>query len=225
MSKSMNLTRTIDALTRSSLSDTLTRSAVAAQTDSANPRSQRNWVRYLGDVSWQACVRYRHGLSNSTNNGHLAEPMHALSRDDFAPSDPYTHDFAEYVMMRAMIAAAANDDGFDEQRRMAVLQRVCSLNIPTDEKMFLMQEIQRPLSITRLARYGRTTPAATGIYCASLHAADLSTSSAMLYLTALADALSLAPALVAQIHHCVDRASDPTPGSRPPSGRERSATL
>ncbi|MFK8016508.1 MAG: DUF533 domain-containing protein [Gammaproteobacteria bacterium] len=223
----MNLSHVIDAVTRSPLSDSLARSALHWQADSFGRVRYlpRDWVRSTGDIAWQACVRYRHGLRATATQSDSAEAALVLDRDAFAPTDPYTRELIQYVLLRAMIAAASNDDQFDDQRRMLVLQRICSIDLTTEEKMFLMQEIQRPLSIRQLARYGRTLEASVGLYAASLLTADLSSPSAMLYLTALADALALSPALVAQIHRCADNADDSMPGSRRPQRREHPAAL
>ncbi|MFK7885494.1 MAG: DUF533 domain-containing protein [Gammaproteobacteria bacterium] len=218
----MNLSRIFDALPRTRLSQTLTQHAAG---NAAPNASGRDWVRIFGDIAWQACVRYRHGLLRAMPAPGEPDSVLPLQRDDFAPADPYTREFTEMVMLRAMIAVAANDDHFTDERRMSVLQRICELELSIDERMFLMQEIQQPLAIEQLARYGRTTHAATGIYAASLFTADLSTSSAMLYLTALADALALSPALVAQIHRCAEQPNVSAPDKRFPDRYAKPAML
>jgi uncharacterized membrane protein YebE (DUF533 family) len=205
----MNLSRIIDTLPHTTLSPTL---AQHASTSARRRRRRHDWIVTLGDIAWQACVLDRRSAVG-------------LSRGDFTPRDPYTRDFVELVMLRAMIAAAASDDNFDDDQRLRVLQRICSLELSVEERMFLMQEIQRPLSITQLARYGRGVPASCGIYAASLLTADLTTSSALLYLTALADALALSPALVAQIHRCAETLNDSPPGSRFPDRSAKPAML
>lgn len=201
----MKMTPMIYGLARTGLSHNLASHAAAwlGSTASSDALGEPacDWVRYVFDISWQACVRHRHA---SARLGALDASLQPLNRDDFIPADCYTREFLQAILLRAVIAAAFNGGQLDELGRTQAQQKLCELGLSAEQTVFLLNEMQRPRSVRRLARDGKSVPIATAIYVMSVLTIDTTSVSTMLYLTALADELGLEPALAAQIHRSVD---------------------
>ncbi|MEO1573435.1 MAG: DUF533 domain-containing protein [Pseudomonadota bacterium] len=222
----MNTTPLIHDLARSGLSNSLAQQAAAWQGTRpvrGTPKdAQRDWVRHISDIAWQACVRYRHGQRRLAVLRAERRPDLSLDRNAFVPGDAFARDFLETVLLRAVVAAAVNGGQLDDAGRKGVLQRLCDNELSAgspagsgrEDRAGLMGEVQDPVSIKRLALQGQDLPAAATIYAASALAIHGGGASATLYLTALADALRIDSALAIHIQRCVERSLASRPGSR-----------
>ena len=214
----MNKTALIHGLARSGLSAPLAHRATQWHTTTPTREvpadNKRDWVRYVSDIAWQACVRDRHGQCRLAVLRNVRRPDLLLDRNEFVPGTRFSRDYLESMLLRALVAAAISGGQLDEADRQVVLERLCRDNLCAEHRALLIHEVREPVSIRRLAHRGPDTPAAAMIYVVSLMAVDATEASATLYLTALADALGLDASLVAQIHHLVDRDAGQSPLDR-----------
>lgn len=206
----MNLNRVIDGLARSGIGGgignpetfDLLRCSKRGKSSWAtvNEANEQSVSGKIGILAWR-CLQDFRGHSPSDLDHSIAHHWLELRREQFLPQDPYTREFLDFVLLRAMITAAGSDGHIDDGERMRILERICTLEMTTSEKMFLMEEIQRPLPCTALTGYGQTPDLAILVYIASVFAIDRSQSGSRYYLAELADNLKLPAALVAALHN------------------------
>jgi uncharacterized membrane protein YebE (DUF533 family) len=208
----MNLNRVIDGLTRSGIGGGLGQpqafDLLGFSADrrpawaSAGRRDEPGVSDRIGLRAWRAYRVFSSQCRSATESG-IAQDWLGLRREQFIPQDPYTREFLDIVLLRAMITAAGSDGHIDDSRRMRILERICTLDMTTSEKMFLMEEIQRPLPCSELAGYGQTPDLAILVYSASVVAVDCSQGGSQRYLAGLAENMELPAALVAALHNGV----------------------
>ncbi|WAJ29613.1 tellurite resistance TerB family protein [Antarcticirhabdus aurantiaca] len=104
------------------------------------------------------------------------------------------------LMLSAMIAAAKADGYIDADEERAIFGRIDEIGLDAEEQGFLAEQMRRPMSISELAARATSPEIAVEVYTASLIAIDPDHPAEQAYLKRLADALRLAPDLVAQIH-------------------------
>ena len=78
------------------------------------------------------------------------------------------------------------------------------LEVTAEDKVFVMDELRKPLDVDAVARAVRTPEEAAEIYTVSLLAIDLDSASERAYLALLAARLNLDEKLVAHLHATVD---------------------
>ncbi|QDZ11028.1 tellurite resistance TerB family protein [Devosia ginsengisoli] len=136
----------------------------------------------------------------------------AASQDAFIPpaSDTSAQEELGKSLVRAMIAAAKADGRIDADEKEAIFSKLESMNLSSEEKAWVFDELSSPLDINAVAARASTPELATEIYAASLVAITADTASERAYLDALASKLNLAPALVAEIHKAAgEKAPEP----------------
>lgn len=136
----------------------------------------------------------------------------AASQDAFIPpaGDTSAQEELGKSLVRAMIAAAKADGRIDADEKEAIFSKLESMNLSSEEKAWVFDELSSPLDINAVAARANTPELATEIYAASLVAITADTASERAYLDALASKLNLAPALVAEIHKAAgEKAPEP----------------
>jgi uncharacterized membrane protein YebE (DUF533 family) len=103
------------------------------------------------------------------------------------------------VILRAMIAAAACDGVVDSSERGRIIDGLEDLGLETEAARFLDQEFAKPASIPELAGAVKTDAVAAEVYTAARVAIEPNCQQEAVFLSELAKALRLDPALVAQI--------------------------
>jgi uncharacterized membrane protein YebE (DUF533 family) len=167
-------------------------------------------VAAVGGLAYNAWQNYQ-----KTQQGGVAAPR----EDAFIPPAADTHGQEELgkSLVRAMIAAAKADGRIDADEKEAIFGKLETMNLSSEEKAWVFDELSSPLDINAVAARADTPEHATEIYAASLVAITADTASERAYLDALASKLRLAPALVAEIHKAAgEHAPDPTPAPASP---------
>jgi uncharacterized membrane protein YebE (DUF533 family) len=115
-------------------------------------------------------------------------------------------------LVRAMIAAAKADGRIDSEEKEAIFGRLETMNLSSEEKTWVFDELSSPLDINAVAARADTPEHASEIYAASLVAITADTAAERAYLDALATKLRLDPALVGEIHRAAGEKA-PEPGA------------
>jgi uncharacterized membrane protein YebE (DUF533 family) len=103
------------------------------------------------------------------------------------------------VILRAMIAAAACDGLVDSRERARIIDGLEDLGLETEAARFLDHEFAQPASIPELAGAVKTDAVAAEVYAAARIAIEPNCKQEAVFLSELAKALRLDPALIAQI--------------------------
>ncbi len=106
----------------------------------------------------------------------------------------------EELMLRAMISAAKADGVVDEDELQRIVGRLAEDGLTTEEKQFLMRELQSPLDLPGLIAAVPNEAVAAQVYAASLLAIELDNDAEFAYLRQLAQGLGLEPATVSRLH-------------------------
>ncbi len=112
-------------------------------------------------------------------------------------------------LLRAMIAAAKADGHIDAAEQTNIFAQMDKLNVGAEDKVFVMDELRKPLDVDAVARAARTPEEAAEIYTVSLLAIDVDNPSERAYLALLAARLRLDDKLVAHLHATVEGATEP----------------
>ncbi len=103
------------------------------------------------------------------------------------------------VLLRATIAAAASDGEIDTEERGRIIGNLTNVGFQAEAAKFLDREFANPATITQLASAATSEELAVEIYTAARLAIEPDTEKEQAFLAELAEALSLAPELVAHI--------------------------
>ena len=112
-------------------------------------------------------------------------------------------------LLRAMISAAKADGHIDAQEQANIFTQMDRLNVSAEDKVFVMDELRKPLDVDAVARAARTPEEAAEIYTVSLLAIDVDNPAERGYLAMLAARLGLDEKLVAHLHASVEGATEP----------------
>ncbi|MGF7160724.1 uncharacterized membrane protein YebE (DUF533 family) [Rhodoligotrophos appendicifer] len=124
------------------------------------------------------------------------------------PSDESARADLGLAVIRAMIAAAKSDGHIDAEEQQRIYGHLDTLELGTEEKAFVMDELRRPLDIDAVVRSAKSPEQAAELYAASLLAVDPDDPSEKAYLAMLASRLKLDPALVDNITAAVAAATE-----------------
>lgn len=117
----------------------------------------------------------------------------------FLPGPGQEADF-DRAMIRAMIGAAKADGAIDAQEQARIFRQVEELGLDADMRVFVSEELSRPLDLDEIVASAACPETAAEIYAASLMAADASKPAEKGYLAMLAARLKLEPGLVEHLH-------------------------
>ena len=164
-------------------------------------------VAAVGGLAYSAWQNYQ-------KNQQTSAP--APSQDAFipAPNDQRGQEELGKSLVRSMIAAAKADGKIDAEEKEAIFGKLETMNLSSEEKAWVFDELSSPLDINAVAARADTPEHATEIYAASLVAISADTAAERAYLDALASKLRLAPGLVAEIHKAAGEKA-PEPATAP----------
>jgi uncharacterized membrane protein YebE (DUF533 family) len=111
-------------------------------------------------------------------------------------------------LLRAMISAAKADGHIDAQEQANIFTQMDRLNVTAEDKVFVMDELRKPLDVDAVARAARTPEEAAELYAVSLLAIDIDNPSERAYLSLLAARLNLDQNLVEHLHASVEGATE-----------------
>lgn len=128
---------------------------------------------------------------------------------DFAPARIEQQQFEQVVddanpngqmlLMRAMIAAAYSDGHIDNSEREKIFAQVETMDLSTEEKATLFDELRKPLDLATLVSQVPNAQTGIEVYAASATALDLEQQDSQAYLDALANQLCIPSELTASI--------------------------
>lgn len=176
----------------------------------------------IGGLAYAAYKRYQQQSEANTAGAPAPRPQVPVSPEEsqadssFLPSaaDTAARDALGLALVRAMIAAAKSDGHIDRQEQQRIFDQINKLDLSSDDKAFLLEELGKPLDIDAIVKLAVSPEVATEIYTASLVAVDADTPAEEAYLQMLAARLGLEPGLVEQIHETVDTAAREAEASR-----------
>ena len=117
----------------------------------------------------------------------------------FLPSAAKDQDLLSLAILRAMIAAAKADGHIDAGEQQKIFGKLDELDLDTEAKAFVMDELRKPLNIDQVVASATTPELAVEIYAASVVAIDPDDPAEQAYLAMLASRLKLEPGLRAAI--------------------------
>lgn len=112
------------------------------------------------------------------------------------------------AVLRAMIAAAKSDGHIDSSEQQRIFGKLDELQLGTEAKAFVVDELRRPLDIDAVVATAKTPEIATEIYAASVLAIDPDDPAEQAYLSMLAARLKLDPGLRASIEKAASEVSN-----------------
>jgi len=113
----------------------------------------------------------------------------------FLPGPAAQRDGMSLAILRAMIAAAKADGHIDAEEQRRIFAKLDELDLDTEEKAFVIDELRKPLDIDAVVRSATTPELALEIYAASFLAIDPDDPAEQAYLAMLASRLKLDPGL------------------------------
>jgi uncharacterized membrane protein YebE (DUF533 family) len=111
------------------------------------------------------------------------------------------------LLLRAMIAAARADGRLDGDEMKRVLDRADALELGSEDKSRLLDELRAPVDLDRVVEGADTPEKRAEVYAASLLAIDVDTDAERGYLAMLRARLGIEPDLAEQIEREIARAS------------------
>ena len=157
-----------------------------------------------GALAYRAYQNYQAGKQASPA-GVGETPLLPPPRDTpFNPQQPADQESLGRNLLRAMIAAAKADGHIDSTEQTNIFAQMDRLDVTAEDKVFVMDELRKPLDVEAVARAVRTPEEAAEIYTVSLLAIDLDSAPERAYLAQLATRLNLDEKLVAHLHATVD---------------------
>ena len=148
-------------------------------------------LAYKAYTQWQA--------SKSQAPQAEAPPMKDITPSPegtpFLPALPQQRDTMSLAILRAMIAAAKADGHIDADEQRRIFGKLDELDLDTEEKAFVMDELRKPLDIDAVVAAAATPELALEIYAASFLAIDPDDPAEQAYLAMLASRLKLDPGL------------------------------
>lgn len=160
-------------------------------------------LAYKAYRDWQA-GKQPASASEQQDASMLAPP----SGTPFNPSTEAEQQLLGRHLLRAMIAAAKADGHVDAQEQANIFAAMDKLDLDSDDKAFVMDELRAPLDIDAVAKAVRTPEEAVEIYTASLLAIDVDNAAERGYLALLAARLKLDDKLVEHLHATVEGATE-----------------
>lgn len=113
----------------------------------------------------------------------------------FLPARAEERDGMSLAILRAMIAAAKADGRIDADEHRRIFDKLEELDLDTEEKAFIIDELRKPLDIDAVVAAAVTPELAVEIYAASFLAIDPDDPAEQAYLAMLASRLKLEPGL------------------------------
>ncbi|MEN3792753.1 tellurite resistance TerB family protein [Fulvimarina sp. MAC3] len=167
----------------------------------------------LGGAALVAGLAYKAYQNYQTKSGATAlpgaEPVQSLPSTQSPDEVPEPHgtafmpsgeeDDRARLMLSAMIAAAKADGYIDADEEKAIFGKIDDMEMASDEKALVMDELRRPKTVDDLAAEAKTPEVAMEIYTVSVLAIDADHPAERAYLDLLAARLELPAELAHEI--------------------------
>jgi len=177
----------------------------------------------VGGIAWKAYKSYsdQQAQDRAFNRGKYEDysssqqPQQPRQASQFA-YDPQSLNEAQFdavvnekntqgqlLLLRAMVAAAHADGHIDQTERMRIFDQVDSMDLSTEDKSSLFDEMRNPMDIEQLVAEVPCSEAAAEVYAISALALNLSESDSRIYLDKLARLLCIP----SQLQHALEETS------------------
>jgi uncharacterized membrane protein YebE (DUF533 family) len=166
----------------------------------------------VGALAYNAYQKWQAGQqpgATLASPGQDAPLLPAPTGTAFNPTSEAEQQSLGRLLLRAMIAAAKADGHVDAEEQQNIFAQMDKLDLDSDDKAFVMDELRAPLDVDAVARAARTPEEAAEIYTASLLAINVDNPAERGYLAMLAARLKLEDSLVAHLHATVEGATEP----------------
>ena len=161
-------------------------------------------LAYKAYTDWQA--QQAGGTTGSTNaaGGTQAQSFSGkLDLDQFAqtgtPISNLVDDEAtarSESIIQAMISAARADGHVDDEEMALITRQIASFELEKDVTSFLLNELNKPVSVDAIAALADTPETAAELYIASALVVDMESPAERAYLDQLATAMQLEPGMI-----------------------------
>lgn len=170
-------------------------------------------IAALGGLAYKAYSDYQAGkpplgidMSGSKGAQTIEAEAQKAEGTPFLPAPDSERADLACNIMRAMISAAKADGHIDAEEQKRIFDSLGKLELDSEAKAFVMDELMKPLDIDAVVRSAKTPEQAAEIYAASLMAIDMDNPAERGYLSQLAARLELEPGLVEHLHATVEPA-------------------
>jgi uncharacterized membrane protein YebE (DUF533 family) len=155
----------------------------------------------LGGLAYRAWQNYQatRGAQSTVPVEPMKDVTPKVEGSVFLPSAATERNELSLALLRAMIAAAKADGQIDAQEQKTIFAKLDELDLDTEAKAFIIDELRKPLDIDAVVRGATSPERAVEIYAASVLAIDPDDPAEQAYLAMLASRLKLDPALKASI--------------------------
>lgn len=161
-----------------------------------------------GALAYRAYQNYQAGKAPAQANSSV--PLLPPPADTpFNPTSEADQQTLGRHLLRAMISAAKADGHIDAAEQANIFEQMDRLNVTPDDKIFVMDELRKPLDVDAVASAARSPEEAAELYTVSLLAIDVDNPSERAYLALLAARLKLDEKLVEHLHATVEGATEP----------------
>jgi uncharacterized membrane protein YebE (DUF533 family) len=175
----------------------------------------------VGGIAWKAYKSYsdqqaqdrafnRGKYQDYSDNQQSQPPLQAsqfaydpqsLNKSQFDAVVNETNTEGQLLLLRAMIAAAHADGHIDQTERMKIFDQVDGMDLSSEDKSSLFDEMRNPMSIEQLVAKVPCSEAATEVYAISAIAVDLNQGDSRIYLDKLARQLCIP----SQLQHALEQ--------------------
>jgi uncharacterized membrane protein YebE (DUF533 family) len=164
-----------------------------------------------GALAYRAYQNWQAGKAVPSASDASAPLLPPPSDTPFNPTGEAEQQTRGRHLLRAMISAAKADGHVDAKEQANIFAQMDRLNVSAEDKVFVMDELRKPLDVDAVARAARTPEEAAELYTVSLLAIDVDNPSERGYLALLAARLGLDDKLVAHLHASVEGATELVP--------------
>lgn len=166
-----------------------------------------------GALAYRAYQNYQAGKQASPAAAAQTPLLPPPADTPFNPVQEADQQSLARNLLRAMISAAKADGHIDAAEQANIFAQMDKLNVGAEDKVFVMDELRKPLDVDAVASAARTPEEAAELYTVSLLAIDVDNPSERAYLALLAARLRLDDKLVAHLHATVEGALEPAKAS------------
>lgn len=159
----------------------------------------------IAALAYRAYQKWRSGAFSVSPKGD-PEDVRALpapTETPFLPSRDEEQQRIAHNLLRAMIGAAKADGHVDATEQARIFAKMDELDLGTEDKAFVMDELRAPVDLPAIARSAHTPEEAAEIYTASLLAIEGAKAEERDHLSRLAALLGLEDRLVRELEASV----------------------
>jgi len=161
-----------------------------------------------GALAYRAYQNYQAGKQASPAAAAQTPLLPPPADTPFNPATEADQQSLARNLLRAMISAAKADGHIDAAEQANIFAQMDKMNVGAEDKVFVMDELRKPLDVDAVARCARTPEEAAELYTVSALAIDVDNPSERAYLALLAARLKLDDRLVAHLHATVEGATE-----------------